>query len=142
MKSELKITGAAGVLGALPVLLEMIQGDGGLSERMMMSLIGCITLMVVGYNLARGMAKTEVRNGSGAPSTGMKSTEFKLSAGAATLGAAPVLLDMLKGGAEGMSENVKMTLMFAVTAIALSYSICRGMAKTEKRDAAPPTSSS
>jgi hypothetical protein len=141
MKSELKITGAAGVLGALPVFLEMIQGDGGLSEKMMLALVGCITVMVVGYNIARGMAKTEVRNGTATPSTGLKSTEFKLSAGVAGAGAIPVLVDMLKGGAAGMTENVRMALMFSITAIALSYTLSRGMAKTETRETppSPPT---
>ena len=139
MKSELKITGAAGVLGALPVLLEMLQGGEGMSEKMMMALIACVTLMVVGYNVSRGMAKKETRNGGGTPSTGLKSTEFKLSAGAAGLGATPVLIDMLKGGATPMSEPLGMALMFAITAIALSYTISRGMAKTETRDA-PPSS--
>jgi len=137
MKSELKITGAAGVLGALPVLLEMLQGDGSMSENMMMALIACVTLMVVGYNIARGMAKKETRVAGGA-STGLKSTEFKLSAGVAGLGAMPVLVDMLKDGGAAMPEKVKMAFMFSITAIALSYSISRGMSKTETRDAAPP----
>lgn len=137
MKSELKVTGAAGILGAMPVFLEMIQGDGSLSENMMLALIGCITLMVVGYNIARGMAKTEVSNGSSAAaSVGGKSTEFKLSAAVGGLGAMPVLVDMLKGG-EGMSEKVRMGLMFAITAIALSYTLSRGMAKTEQRTVPP-----
>jgi len=141
MKSELKITGAAGVLGALPVMMEMLKGGDGMSEKMVMTLIACVTLMVVGYNVSRGMAKTETRNGDGTPSTGLKSTEFKLSAGAAGLGVTPVLLDMLKGGDVPMPESVKMSLVFAVTAIALSYTISRGMAKSEMRDAppSPPT---
>jgi hypothetical protein len=137
MKSELKITSAAGVLGALPVLLEMLQGDGSMSDNMMMALIGCVTAMVVGYNIARGIAKVEVRNGSATPATGMKSTEFKLSAGAAGLGATPVLIDMLKGGGEAMPDKLKMALMFSITAIALSYSLSRGLAKTQTRDAPP-----
>lgn len=133
MKSELKMTGAVGVLGALPVLLEMLQGDGGISEKMTLALIACVTLLVVSYNVSRGMAKTET--GSGA---GKRSTEFKLSVGVAGAGALPVLMDMLKGGDVSMSENVRMGLVFAVTAIALSYTLSRGMAKTEKRLPATP----
>jgi hypothetical protein len=136
MKSELKMTGAAGVLGALPVLLEMLQGDGGMSEKMMLAMIACVTLMVVAYNVSRGMAKTEAAGGGG-----LQTTEFKLSAGVAGMSATPVLVDMLKGGEVPMPENVRMGLMFAITAIALSYTLSRGMAKTEPRDAPPPPTS-
>ena len=127
MKSELKMTGAVGVLGAAPVLLQMLQGGDGLSPNMMLALIACITLMVVGYNISRGMAKTESGGG------GAKTSEFKLSAGVAGAGAVPVLVDMLKGGDAPMPENVRIGLLFAITAIALSYTLSRGMAKKEVR---------
>lgn len=127
MKSELKMTGAVGVLGALPVLLELLQGDGGISEKMMLTLIACVTLLVVTYNVSRGMAKTEPAG------AGKRTTEFKLSVGVAAAGALPVLVDMLRGGDVSMSENIRIGLVLAVTAIALSYTLSRGLAKTESR---------
>ena len=137
MKSELKVTGAAGVIGGLPILLELIQGgEGTLSENMMLALVACVTAMVVAYNVARGLAKTELRDGTATPSTNGKSTEFKMSAAVGGLGAMPVLIDMLRGG-EMLSEKVKIALMVSLTLIAVSYTVSRGMAKTETRDATP-----
>ena len=61
-KSELKLSTVAGGGAALPLLLDLLKDGGkGMSEEMKIALIAAVTLIVVTYNISRGMAKTEVR---------------------------------------------------------------------------------
>lgn len=59
--SEFKLTGALTGAGILPLLMEQIRGQETLSDRLTITLIGCITLTLIGYNLSRGLAKYEQR---------------------------------------------------------------------------------
>lgn len=138
MKSELKVTGAAGIVGGLPILLELLQGGSGtLTENMMLALLACVTVMVMAYNVSRGMAKTEVHSAAVSTPVGGKSTEFKMSTAVGGLGAMSVLVDTLRGG-DLLSEKVKIALMLSITLIAVTYTLSRGMSKTEARDASAP----
>ena len=133
MKSEMKLTGTAGIMALMPIFMDMMKGGagGGMSEKMMLVLLGCVTVMVCGYNLSRGWAKQEEGGGGG-----KKTSEFKMSAVVGGAGVLQLLLDMMRGG-EMLSERVKIALMVAVTFIAMSFTISRGMAKTEKRTSPP-----
>lgn len=62
--------------------------------------------------------------------TGTQSTEFKVTAATAGIGALGVLIEMVRGGGS-LSENVMMALLICITLIGMSYVIARGMAKWE-----------
>lgn len=75
------------------------------------------------------------------PTTGSKSTEFKLTSLTAGVGGFGVLIEMVRGG-NSFSENVQIALLIAITLIGISYNLSRGMAKFEhfKAGDAPPPS--
>lgn len=73
-------------------------------------------------------------------STGLKSSEMKLSAVVGGGAAVPLILDFLNKGGDGMSETMKMVLIGAATLIVISFNISRGMAKTEVRNGPIPPS--
>lgn len=64
------------------------------------------------------------------PTPGTQTTEFKVTAGTAGIGALGVLVEMVRGG-NALSENVMMALLICVTLIGVSYVTARGMAKYE-----------
>lgn len=53
----------AGAAGALGVLVSLVQDPAhrGLSEPLMITLLVCITAILISYNVSRGMAKYEYR---------------------------------------------------------------------------------
>ena len=61
--SEFKLTIAGAGAGALPMLLEMIQGRETVTDKVSVTLLACITTLIVSYNIAQGMAKSEHRGG-------------------------------------------------------------------------------
>jgi hypothetical protein len=62
--------------------------------------------------------------------TGTQTTEFKVTAATAGIGALGVLIEMVRGGG-AVSENVQMALLICITLIGISYVLGRGMAKYE-----------
>lgn len=77
------------------------------------------------------------------PSTGSKSTEFKLTAATGALGVLGVLAEMLRGGT-GMSDLMQIAILICITVIGISYNVSRGLAKYEHvpADAEPPNGAS
>lgn len=66
LSSELKLTIAGAGAGALPMLLELMQGRETVTDKVSVTLIGCVTALIVSYNVAQGMAKYERRGEPGA----------------------------------------------------------------------------
>lgn len=64
VSSELKLTIAGAGAGALPMLLELMQGRETVTDKVSITLIGCVTALIVSYNVAQGMAKYEHRGGT------------------------------------------------------------------------------
>lgn len=63
LNSEAKLTLGAGASALLAFLIEALQDPTrkGMSENLVMVLMGCVTLVVISYNISRGLAKYEYR---------------------------------------------------------------------------------
>lgn len=60
LTTEAKLTLSAGGLGVVTVLLDFIdQSEGKLPDSVLITILCCITAIIVSYNISRGMAKYE-----------------------------------------------------------------------------------
>lgn len=59
--SEFKLTAAMTGAGVLPLLLELLQGQETVSDKLTIVLIGCITATIISFNVSRGLARYEHR---------------------------------------------------------------------------------
>ena len=59
--SEMKVTTVAGGAALVPLLMDYLKDGQGMSDMMKIALLAAVTIVVVSYNLGRGLAKTETR---------------------------------------------------------------------------------
>lgn len=58
--TEAKLTLGAGGLGVVTLLIDLVdQSEGKLSDPVLITILCCMTAIVVSYNISRGLAKYE-----------------------------------------------------------------------------------